>query len=77
MIETAHALGVKVAAHASRAETCRTLVDLGVDCIEHGLFMDKETLLAVKNSPQRVIWTPTLATFAEDGPYSQFMPFSK
>lgn len=77
MIETAHAQGVKVAAHASRSETCRLLVDLGVDCIEHGLFMDREALLAIKHSPQRVIWTPTLATFAEDGPYSQFMGFSK
>ncbi|KAG9019387.1 Nucleoporin nup84 [Tulasnella sp. 427] len=77
MIETAHALGVKVAAHASRPETCRLLVDVGIDSIEHGLFMDKEALLAIKNSPQRVIWTPTLATFAEDGPYSQFMRFSK
>ncbi|PPQ70259.1 hypothetical protein CVT25_013296 [Psilocybe cyanescens] len=36
MIDTAHALGVKVAAHANSFRAISNAVDLGVDSIEHG-----------------------------------------
>ncbi|EIW87414.1 hypothetical protein CONPUDRAFT_79452 [Coniophora puteana RWD-64-598 SS2] len=36
IIDTAHALGVKVAAHAVSARVVSTLVRLGIDTIEHG-----------------------------------------
>lgn len=36
MIETAHSLGVKVAAHAINKATVETLLAQGIDSIEHG-----------------------------------------
>jgi imidazolonepropionase-like amidohydrolase len=50
--ETAHARGRKVAAHAGPSAVIRLAVEQGVDCIEHGYFLDGETarLLAERGS---------------------------
>lgn len=43
IIETAHSLNMKVAAHAYAPAAIQKLVKMGVDCIEHGALMDRET----------------------------------
>ena len=48
IVETAHALGRKVAAHSHAAEGTRAAVEAGVDTIEHGSFLDDETIRAMK-----------------------------
>lgn len=43
VIETAHALGMKVAAHAHGKQAIDHTLELGVDSIEHGSFADAES----------------------------------
>ncbi|HBN55829.1 MAG TPA: Xaa-Pro dipeptidase [Lachnospiraceae bacterium] len=59
MIETAHDAGMAVMAHCNGDQTCRYTLEAGVDSLEHGFFMEDETLalLAEKQTP----WFPTLA----------------
>ena len=60
MIDAAHALEVKVAAHASNPTTISHLIKAGVDTIEHGTDLDSSTLHLFKDNPN-VIWNPTLS----------------
>ena len=48
VIDTAHALGMKVAAHAHGKAAIDKTVELGVDSIEHGSFGDAETYKLMK-----------------------------
>ncbi|MGC6400167.1 amidohydrolase family protein [Sphingomonas sp. FW199] len=48
IIDTAHALGRRVAAHSHAAEGTRAAVDAGVDTIDHGTFLDDETIRLMK-----------------------------
>ena len=57
VIEAAHSAGVRVAAH-SVSSFVVDLVRLGVDSVEHGLFLDEPTLNAM--AEQGIAWTPTL-----------------
>ena len=43
VIETAHALGMKVAAHAHGKQAIDHTIELGVDSIEHGTYADAES----------------------------------
>ena len=58
-VTIAHDHGKKVAAHCSGEPGIRHAVEAGVDFIEHGYFIERETmeLLAEK----QLVWTPTLA----------------
>jgi imidazolonepropionase-like amidohydrolase len=47
-IETAHSLGMKVAAHAHGKQAIDTSVRLGVDSIEHGTYADAESMALMK-----------------------------
>jgi imidazolonepropionase-like amidohydrolase len=47
-IQTAHALGMKVAAHAHGKQAIDTTVKLGVDSIEHGTYADAESMALMK-----------------------------
>lgn len=69
IIDTAHALQVKVAAHATRADTIKTLISLGIDSIEHGTFMDAETLECLQECERPITWVPTLAAYAALDPH--------
>jgi imidazolonepropionase-like amidohydrolase len=61
MVETAHRLGVKVAAHCVNPHTIKMLVENGVDTLEHGTEMAEELLpLLLKKG---VAWTPTFAAY--------------
>jgi imidazolonepropionase-like amidohydrolase len=58
LIETAHGLGRKVAAHSHAAEGTRAAVEAGVDTIDHGSFLDDETIALMK---RRGTWlVPTM-----------------
>lgn len=48
IVETAHALGRKVAAHSHAAEGTKAALEAGVDSIEHGTFLDDETIRLFK-----------------------------
>jgi imidazolonepropionase-like amidohydrolase len=48
IIETAHALGRKVAAHSHAADGTKAALEAGVDSIEHGTYLDDETIKLFK-----------------------------
>ena len=48
IIDTARDYGFKVAAHAHGAEGMKRAVRAGIDSIEHGTYMDKETMRLMK-----------------------------
>ncbi len=59
IVATARDYGLKVAAHAHGAEGMKRAVRAGVDTIEHGTFMDDETMALMK---QRGVWyVPTIS----------------
>lgn len=58
IIDTAHALGRKVTAHAHNADGINAALRAGVDSIEHGTFADKESLRLFKKTGAYLI--PTL-----------------
>ena len=58
LIDTAHELGRKVAAHSHAAAGTRAAVEAGVDTIDHGSFLDDETIALMK---RRGTWlVPTM-----------------
>ena len=58
VIDTAHALGLKVAAHAHGKQAIDTAVRLGVNSIEHGSFADAESYKLMKQHGTYLV--PTL-----------------
>ena len=58
VIDTAHALGLKVAAHAHGKQAIDAAVRLGVDSIEHGSFADEESYKLMKQHGTYLV--PTL-----------------
>jgi imidazolonepropionase-like amidohydrolase len=61
IVDEAHALGKKVAAHAYTANTVKNALDAGVDEIEHGSFLDDETIKILVEKGTYLV--PTLTTF--------------
>ncbi len=63
IVDTAHALGLKVAAHAHGPQGILAAVHAGVDSIEHGTYIDDRGVSAMKRSATFMV--PTLrATYA-------------
>ena len=63
IVDEAHRRGLKVAAHTHGAEAVRSVVEAGVDCVEHGFLIDDETL---KLMAERGTWlVPT--TYLTEG----------
>ncbi|GAA0334435.1 amidohydrolase family protein [Sphingomonas oligophenolica] len=60
VVDAAHALGLKVAAHAIGLEAIKASVRAGVDSIEHGIFVDADTLREMK--AQGTFFDPTVLT---------------
>lgn len=60
-VETAHALGMKVAAHTYPPEAIENAVRAGVDSIEHGSFATAETFVLMKARGTYLV--PTLTVF--------------
>lgn len=60
LVEEAHALRRKTAAHAHGAEAAKRAIRAGIDSIEHGTFLDEEALRMMHD--RNVFLVPTLAT---------------
>lgn len=60
MVHIAHGEGFSVMSHTNSVYGVRTAIEAGADSIEHGNYMDEETvkMLADSNS----VWVPTLVT---------------
>ena len=61
IVDTAHGLGLKVAAHAHSARGIEAAARAGVDSIEHGTFADAASIRAMKASGSSLV--PTLMAF--------------
>jgi len=61
IVDTAHSLGLKVAAHAHGARGIEGAARAGVDSIEHGTFADARAIAAMKASGTAMV--PTLMAF--------------
>ena len=61
IVDTAHALGLKVAAHAHGARGVEAAARAGVDSIEHGTFSDDASVAAMKASNTAIV--PTLMAY--------------
>jgi imidazolonepropionase-like amidohydrolase len=63
-VETAHGLGVHVAAHAHGIDGIRAAVDSGVDTIEHGTHLHEDRAVARRMAERGVHLVPTLKALA-------------
>lgn len=61
IVDTAHSLGLKVAAHAHSARGIEAAARAGVDSIEHGTFADAKAIQAMKASGSAFV--PTLMAY--------------
>jgi len=66
VIETAHSLGMKVAAHAHGKTAIDQAVKLGVDSIEHGSYADKESYALMKQHGTYLVPTLLIAQVVYD-----------
>jgi imidazolonepropionase-like amidohydrolase len=60
LVDEAHALGRRTAAHAHGAEAAKRAVRAGIDSIEHGSFLDDQALDLMKQKGTYFIFTPVL-----------------
>lgn len=60
MVHIAHEEGLSVMAHCNGARTAELAAFAGVDSIEHGAYMDREAMAAMKENG--TVWVPTLST---------------
>ena len=60
LVDEAHALGHKTAAHAHGAEAAKRAVRAGIDSIEHGSFLDDEALNLMAQKGTHLVFTPVL-----------------
>ena len=60
LVDEAHALGRKAAAHAHGAEAAKRAIRAGIDSIEHGTFMDEEGFNLMKSKGTYLVYTPTV-----------------
>jgi imidazolonepropionase-like amidohydrolase len=63
IIDEAHRLGVRVAAHAEGLQGTRLAVEEGVDTVEHGLSLHREPSLLEAMTQRGIVLVPTLSTF--------------
>lgn len=60
MVHIAHEEGFAVMSHTNGSYGVQAAVEAGVDSVEHGNFMDGETIQMLSRS--RTVWVPTLVT---------------
>src|SRR5262249_14280034 len=60
IVDEAHSLGRKTAAHAHGAEAAKRALRAGIDSIEHGTFIDEEGFSVMKKKGAYLTYTPTL-----------------
>lgn len=59
MLHIAHEEGMRVMAHGNGDKTVRAAIEAGVDTLEHGNYLKRDTLELLAKS--KTIWIPTLA----------------
>ena len=62
LVHIAHEEGFAVMAHASGTEKVRFAAEAGVDSIEHGYYMDADTMDVLADN--KIVWVPTAVTSA-------------
>jgi len=70
VIDAAHRFGAKVTAHSGSPQATSIAVDAGIDCIEHGYFLDRPVLKKMQKAgtwlvPTIVVSQPATADFFE------------
>ena len=60
MVHIAHEEGFAVMSHTNGVYGVQAALEAGVDSVEHGNYMDEETVLMLAQS--RTVWVPTLVT---------------
>ncbi len=60
LIHIAHSEGMAVMAHANGARIAEAAAEAGVESVEHGAYLDKAALQAMKDAG--CVWVPTLST---------------
>ncbi len=60
LVSIAHGEGFSVMAHANGARTVEAAAAAGVDSVEHGAYLDRDALCAMKEAG--TVWVPTLST---------------
>ena len=60
LIHIAHEEGMAVSVHGNGARNVTAAAEAGVDSVEHGAYLDTETLHAMKEAG--TVWVPTLST---------------
>jgi imidazolonepropionase-like amidohydrolase len=63
IVDEAHRMGKRVAAHAEGLEGTRLALQAGADTIEHGLALHREPRLLDEMAERRTVLVPTLSTF--------------
>jgi imidazolonepropionase-like amidohydrolase len=63
IVDEAHRLGVRVAAHVEGLAGARLAIAAGVDTIEHGLSLHREPQLLEQMAQRAIVLVPTLSTF--------------
>lgn len=63
IVDEAHRLGVRVAAHVEGLAGARLAVNAGVNTIEHGLSLHREPALLDEMARRGIVLVPTLSTF--------------
>jgi imidazolonepropionase-like amidohydrolase len=63
VVDEAHRIGYRVAAHAEGLGGARIAVEEGVDTIEHGLSLHREPKLLDQMAERGIVLVPTLSTF--------------
>jgi imidazolonepropionase-like amidohydrolase len=63
IVDEAHRMGFRVAAHVEGLEGARLAIGEGVDTIEHGLSLHREPQLLVQMAERGIVLVPTLSTF--------------
>lgn len=63
LVDEAHRMGLRVAAHAEGIGGARLAVEEGVDTIEHGLSLHREPQLLDRMAERGIVLVPTLTTF--------------
>ena len=58
LVDEAHALGHKTAAHAHGSEAAKRAIRAGIDSIEHGSFLDDEALELMRQKGTHLVFTP-------------------
>jgi imidazolonepropionase-like amidohydrolase len=63
IVDEAHRMGKRVAAHVEGLAGARMVIDAGVDTVEHGLSLHREPALLATMAERGIVLVPTLSTF--------------